>query len=69
MLKKLFLFTYSEKGNIEFTNKNNIKLVAKLNPSVTQDFRVKEGEFQFNKDAEMYVYKEGNMPLLRAHQW
>ena len=30
---------YSEKGNIEFANKNNIKLVSKLNPSVTQGFR------------------------------
>lgn len=42
---------YSEKGNIEFTNENAIKLVAKLNPSVTQGFRKKEDEFQFNKDA------------------
>ena len=49
---------YSEKGNIEFANRNNIKLVAKLNPSVTQGFRKKEDEFQFNKDAEMYVKKD-----------
>ena len=48
---------YSEKGNIEFANRNNIKLVAKLNPSVTQGFRKKEDEFQFNKDAGMYVWK------------
>lgn len=33
---------YSEKGNIEFANRNNIKLVSKLNPSVTQGFRKKE---------------------------
>lgn len=49
---------YSEKGNIEFANRNNIKLVAKLNPSVTQGFRKKEDEFQFNKDAGMYVKKD-----------
>ena len=49
---------YSEKGNIKFANKNNMKLVAKLNPSVTQGFRKKEDEFQFNKDAGMYVKKD-----------
>ena len=45
---------YSEKGNIKYSNENNIKLVAKLNPSVTQGFRKKEDEFEFNKDAGMY---------------
>lgn len=59
---------YSEKGNIEFSNKNNIKLVAKLNPSVTQGFRKKEDEFQFNKDAGMYVCKEGHMAIRKARQ-
>lgn len=59
---------YSEKGNLEFTNKNNIKLVAKLNPSVTQGFRKKEDEFQFNKDAGMYVCKEGHMAIRKARQ-
>ena len=49
---------YSEKGNIEFANRNKIKLVSKLNPSVTQGFRKKEDEFQFNKDAGMYVKKD-----------
>ncbi len=59
---------YSEKGNIEFANINNIKLVAKLNPSVTQGFRKKEDEFQFNKDAGMYVCKEGHMAIHKARQ-
>lgn len=59
---------YSEKGNIEFANENNIKLVAKLNPSVTQGFRKKEDEFQFNKDAGMYVCKEGHMAIRKARQ-
>lgn len=59
---------YSEKGNIEFANINNIKLVDKLNPSVTQGFRKKEDEFQFNKDAGMYVCKEGHMAIRKARQ-
>lgn len=59
---------YSEKGNIKYSNENNIKLVAKLNPSVTQGFRKKEDEFEFNKDAGMYVCKEGHMAIRKARQ-
>jgi IS5 family transposase len=59
---------YSEKGNIEYTNKNEMKLVAKLNPSVTQGFRKKEDEFEFNKDAGMYVCKAGHMAIRKARE-
>lgn len=59
---------YSEKDNIELANGNNIDLVAKLNPSVTQGFRKKEDEFQFNKDAGMYVCKAGHMAIRKARQ-
>jgi hypothetical protein len=57
---------YSEKGNIEYANTNEINLVAKLNPSVTQGFRKKEDEFEFNKDAGMYVCKAGHMAIRKA---
>ncbi len=59
---------YSEKGNIEFTKENEIKLVAKLNPVVTQGNRKKEDEFEFNKDAGMYVCKAGHMAIRKARQ-
>jgi len=59
---------YSEKGNIEYTKENEIKLVSKLNPSVTQGFRKKEDEFEFNKDAGMYVCKAGHMAIRKARQ-
>lgn len=59
---------YAEKGNIEYSNENNINLIAKLNPSVTQGFRKKEDEFEFNKDAGMYVCKEGHMAMRKARQ-
>jgi transposase len=59
---------YSEKRNIEYTKENKIKLVAKLNPSVTQGFRKKEDEFEFNKDAGMYVCKAGHMAIRKARQ-
>jgi hypothetical protein len=59
---------YSEKGNIEYANKNEFQLVAKLNPSVTQGMRIKEDEFEFNKDAGMYVCKAGHMAIRKARQ-
>lgn len=59
---------YSEKKNIEYTKKNEIDLVAKLNPSVTQGYRKKEDEFDFNKDAGMYVCKAGHMAIRKARQ-
>lgn len=59
---------YSEKGNIELATENKIKLVAKLNPAVTQGFRRKEDEFLFNKDAGMYVCKAGHMAIRKARQ-
>ena len=59
---------YSEKRNIELAGEEDIKLVAKLNPSVTQGFRKKEDQFQFNKDAGMYVCKAGHMAKRKARQ-
>ena len=59
---------YSEKGNIELAQKEEIKLVAKLNPSVSQGCRNKEDEFHFNKDAGMYVCKAGHMAIRKARQ-
>jgi transposase len=59
---------YSEKDNITYTKDNNIKLIAKLNPLITQGVRKKEDEFQFNKDAGMYVCKAGHMAIRKARQ-
>jgi hypothetical protein len=52
---------YSEKDNIRYANKNDLELVSKLNPQITQGGRTKEEEFEFNKDAGMYVCKAGHM--------
>lgn len=59
---------YSEKGNIELAGEEKVKLVARLNPSVTQGNRKKEEEFQFNKDAGMYVCKAGHLAIRKARQ-
>jgi transposase len=57
---------YSEKDNIVYTKSNDIELVAKLNPLITQGKRKKEDVFQFNKDAGMYVCKAGHMAIQKA---
>lgn len=57
---------YSEKGNIAHAQKNNIKLVAKLNSAITHGKRKKEDDFEFNKDAGMYVCKAGHMAIRKA---
>lgn len=59
---------YSEKGNIIYANSKEINLIAKLNPAVTQGFRKNEDEFEFNKDAGMYVCKAGHISLRKARQ-
>lgn len=57
---------YSGKDNILYAKKNNLELVSKLNPQITQGGRTKEEEFEFNKDAGMYVCKAGHMAIRKA---
>jgi transposase/IS5 family transposase len=57
---------YSEKGNIQYANEYKLQLVSKLNPNITQGKRQKEDEFEFNKDAGMYVCKAGHMAIRKA---
>jgi hypothetical protein len=59
---------YSEKDNIAYAKDNHIELISKLNPLITQGARKKEDEFQFNKDAGMYVCKAGHMANRKARQ-
>ncbi|MBB6024952.1 IS5 family transposase [Paenibacillus sp. JGP012] len=59
---------YSEKDNLIYTKQNEIELVAKLNPLITQGARKKENGFLFNKDAGMYVCPAGHMAIRKARQ-
>lgn len=59
---------YSGKENIKLTNEQNIKIVAKLNPSITQGFRKDEDKFDYNKDADMFVCPAGHMATRKARQ-
>ncbi|MDD1369769.1 transposase, partial [Bacillus sp. MHSD17] len=57
---------YSEKDNIQYAKKEEFQLISKLNPQITQGGRTKEDEFEFNKDAGMYVCKAGHMAIRKA---
>lgn len=59
---------YSEKDNLAYSERNEMELISKLNPLITQGNRKKEDEFEFNKDAGMYVCKAGHLAIRRARQ-
>ncbi len=59
---------YSGKENLKLTNKQEIKMVAKLNPSITQGFRKEEDKFDYNKDADMFVCPAGHLAIRKARQ-
>lgn len=59
---------YSGKNNLKLTNEQGIKVVAKLNPSITQGFRTKENQFDYNKDADMFVCPTGHLAIRKAQQ-
>jgi transposase len=56
---------YSEKDNITYTTTNTISLVSKLHPVVSQGTRKKE--FEFNKDAGMFVCPAGHMAFKKKY--
>ena len=59
---------YSGKQNLELATKHGIKVVAKLNPSITQGFRKDEDKFDYNKDADMFVCPAGHLAIRKARQ-
>ena len=58
---------YSEKKNIEYTKENKLALVSKLHPLITHGRRTKEEEFEFNKDAGMYICKAGHLATRKRY--
>jgi len=52
---------YSEKENIYYAKENELQLISKLNPVITDGTRPKEREFEFNKDADLFVCPAGHL--------
>lgn len=61
---------YSGKDNIILSNDedNGFKLVARLNPMISNGARKDDDKFEFNKDAGMFVCPAGHMAIRRAKQ-
>lgn len=59
---------YSENDNLEYCENEEIKNVSNLSKNVTHGNGKNKDNFQFNKDAEMYVCKAGEMAIRKAKQ-
>lgn len=57
---------YSEKANIEYTKKEKMALVSKLNPVISDGNRKEEDKFEYNKDAGRFVCKAGHLAVRKA---
>ena len=57
---------YSEKDNLDYCSENNIKNVSKLSKSVTHGNGKNKDDFEYNKDAGMYVCKAGHMAIKKV---
>ena len=59
---------YSEKDNLEYCSEKDIKNISKLSNFVTHGNTKRNNDFEYNKDAGMYVCKAGHMAIKRAKQ-
>lgn len=59
---------YSGKENLDLTGRQDIKVVARLNPSIAQGSRKDEDKFDYNKDADMFVCPAGHLATRKARQ-
>lgn len=59
---------YSGKENLKLAQDQDIKIVARLNPSITQGFRKDSDRFDYNKDADRFVCPAGHMAIRKARQ-
>ena len=57
---------YSGKGNLELAKKQNIYIIAKLNPTVSQGCRKEGDHFNYNKDAGMFVCPAGHLAIKKV---
>lgn len=57
---------YSSKDNIQYANEEEMKLVSRLHPVITNGNRKTGIEFEFNKDADMYVCPAGHLATKKA---
>jgi transposase len=59
---------YSGKDNLKIATEQNIKIVAKLLPAISQGTRKEEDKFDYNKDAGMFVCPAGHLAIRKARE-
>lgn len=59
---------YSGRDNLRLANEKEIELVAKLNPIISSGNRVNGVEFDYNKDAGMFICPAGHMAFMKRFQ-
>ncbi len=57
---------YSGKENLKIASEQNIKIVARLNPSITQGNRKDTDKFDYNKDADRFVCPAGHLAIKKV---
>lgn len=58
---------YAEDSNLTYCKEKGIKDISKLSRTVLFGNRNKKDEFEFNKDAGMFVCKSGHMAIKKVH--
>jgi hypothetical protein len=59
---------YTGKENLALAAGQGIKIVAKLNTTITQGCRKDENLFDYNKDADMFVCPAGHLAIKKSRQ-
>jgi hypothetical protein len=59
---------YTGKENLALADGQGIKIVAKLNTTITQGCRKDENLFDYNKDADMFVCPAGHLAIKKSRQ-
>ena len=61
---------YSGKNNLKLSdvNGNKVRIVAKMNPTITYGTRKEEEKFDYNKDADMFVCPAGHLAMYKQVQ-
>jgi len=59
---------YSGTDNLEITNGQEIKLISKLHPCISQGCRKDADCFDYNKDAGLYICPAGHMAVRKSKQ-
>jgi transposase len=59
---------YSGTNNLEVANEEEIQLISKLHPCISQGFRKESDRFDYNKDAGMYICPAGHLAIRKTKE-